>query len=341
MKRSLLALAALAVTLSGCTEIQVASHIFKRASASGRCEIEGTPKVGSPYWVDGIRYKPMGSSLGYSEKGIASWYGDDFHGHASANGECYNMYAYTAAHKTLPLPTIVRVTNLENHRSVVVKVNDRGPFVRGRIIDLSYAAAHALGMIRHGTAPVLVEAIGGPFNYADGYHPDSRLANTLGPQDEVAQTLPSSVPSTISEENLPPEGQPQQPVVMAPATPQAAAKVADVQQAEHQLGLPHPATNIPAPPPQSELPSTDTQPLHNTRIYVQVGAYANPMGARSQQEKLAQNFSSAAVTPVQSNGRTLMRVRAGPFDTIAQAETALDAIVALGFNAAQIQVENK
>src|ERR1700761_2564639 len=132
--KQLLAFALFATALSGCTEIQVMSHLVKRSTSA--CSTEGQPKVGDAYTVDGVRYTPMNSSAGYHEKGIASWYRDDFHGLATANGECYNMYAYTAAHKTLPMPTVVRVTNLENHKSVVVKVNDRGPFVRGRLIDL-------------------------------------------------------------------------------------------------------------------------------------------------------------------------------------------------------------
>jgi rare lipoprotein A len=96
----------------------------------------------------------------YSQRGIASWYGQDFHGNATASGEIYNMYDLTAAHKTLPLGTSVMVTNLENHRSVSVKINDRGPFVKGRIIDLSYAAARSVGMVEKGTARVEIVALG-------------------------------------------------------------------------------------------------------------------------------------------------------------------------------------
>ena len=98
----------------------------------------------------------------FTEIGIASWYGEDFHGKPTASGEIYNMYAMTAAHKTLPLGTYVRVTNLENGRRVVVKINDRGPFVKGRIIDLSYSAAKKLDMIKKGTAKVKIEVISTP-----------------------------------------------------------------------------------------------------------------------------------------------------------------------------------
>ena len=113
----------------------------------------------SSYVVFGKRYYVMDSSLGYRERGGASWYGKKFHGHTTSNGETYDMYAMSAAHKSLPLPTYVKVTNLKNGRQVIVRVNDRGPFHQGRIIDLSYAAASKLDMLRSGTAQVEVEAI--------------------------------------------------------------------------------------------------------------------------------------------------------------------------------------
>ena len=112
------------------------------------------PSVERPYRVNGRTYYPLPRPLGYTEEGLASWYGPGFHGRRTASGEIYNMYAFTAAHRTLPLGTYVLVTNLKNGRRVVVRINDRGPFVPGRIIDLSYAAARALGMIRDGVVPV-------------------------------------------------------------------------------------------------------------------------------------------------------------------------------------------
>lgn len=120
--------------------------------------------LGNPpfYEVFGRRYYVLDSAENFVERGIASWYGPDFHKQRTSSGETYDMYAMTAAHKTLPLPTWVEVTNLENGRSVVVKVNDRGPFVGDRIIDLSYAAAQALDMVRAGTARVEVRAIDPP-----------------------------------------------------------------------------------------------------------------------------------------------------------------------------------
>lgn len=114
----------------------------------------------SPYTVMGRTYHVLASAEGYRARGIASWYGSKFHGRATANGEVYDAYAMTAAHRTLPLPTYLRVTNLDNGRKVVVRVNDRGPFREDRIIDLSYAAAYKLGFQETGTARVELEAVG-------------------------------------------------------------------------------------------------------------------------------------------------------------------------------------
>lgn len=114
---------------------------------------------GPVYEVLGKRYTVMPSSGGYKERGVASWYGRKFHGRLTSNREPYDMHAMTAAHKTLPLPTYVRVRNLSNNKSIIVRVNDRGPFVHNRIIDLSYSAALKLDMIKDGTSLVEVEAI--------------------------------------------------------------------------------------------------------------------------------------------------------------------------------------
>lgn len=119
----------------------------------------GPRKVGKPYVVGGIKYYPISSADGFSETGIASWYGPGFHGKLTANGEKYNQKAMTAAHKTLPLPTFVRVENLENGKEIVVRVNDRGPFSKGRIIDLTEEGARRIGMLQKGTARVRISVL--------------------------------------------------------------------------------------------------------------------------------------------------------------------------------------
>ncbi|MDZ7662029.1 septal ring lytic transglycosylase RlpA family protein [Thiohalophilus sp.] len=123
--------------------------------------VEPRSRYGNPdsYVVRGKRYYVKTSSQGYVERGLASWYGKKFHGHRTSSGETYDMYAMTAAHKTLPLPTYAEVTNLDNGKKIIVKINDRGPFHAQRIIDLSYAAARKLEMTGKGTAPVQVRAL--------------------------------------------------------------------------------------------------------------------------------------------------------------------------------------
>ena len=127
-----------------------------------RAEVKTRSGNPESYEVDGKEYHVLDTSRGYSQRGIASWYGQAFHGRSTSSGEPYDMYLMTAAHKTLPLPTYVQVTNLENGRTVVVRVNDRGPFVEGRIIDVSYVAAQRLGMVGRGTAQVEVVALDPP-----------------------------------------------------------------------------------------------------------------------------------------------------------------------------------
>jgi rare lipoprotein A len=127
------------------------------------------------YTVLGKRYFVMKSSQGYLERGVASWYGPGFHAQSTSNGERYDMYAMSAAHKTLPLPSFVQVTNLQNGRSVTVRVNDRGPFKDGRIVDLSYTAAAKLGMLKSGTAFVEVRAVSASNGAAEATVPTSAL----------------------------------------------------------------------------------------------------------------------------------------------------------------------
>jgi len=131
----------------------------RRAEPTPRAEPRSRAGNRSPYMVLGKTYHVMPTAAGYRAEGVASWYGRKFHGRRTANGERYDMFAFSAAHRSLPLPTWLRVTNLDNGRSVTVRVNDRGPFHDERIIDLSYAAAKRLGFAAAGTAPVRLEAL--------------------------------------------------------------------------------------------------------------------------------------------------------------------------------------
>jgi rare lipoprotein A len=144
--------------LSACAETELVSHLFKKTTWAGSQETAGSYKVGNPYTVSGVRYHPR-EDFSMTETGIASWYGPNFHGKRTANGEIYDQNALTAAHRTLQMPSLVRVTNLQNGKSVVVRINDRGPFKRGRVIDVSKKAASLLGFINQGTAKVRIEVL--------------------------------------------------------------------------------------------------------------------------------------------------------------------------------------
>ncbi len=340
----------LALSLGGCTQIMVGSHLLKQMDSGSTCGLEGALKVGNPYLVDGVRYTPLENSYNFKEQGVASWYGNDFHGKATANGECYNMYAFTAAHKTLPLPTIVRVTNLENRKSVVLKVNDRGPFVAGRVIDLSYAAAQSLGVVGHGTAPVLVEAIGGPHHHprgAAGLRGGERLA--LGRNDKRAETLPTVVPSTLEEEELAPETPREQAAKAATNAVETAERNAKSAQAQADaetkvarvLGVPDPDPALPSPPPFEKRVFKDETPLKRTRIFVQTGAFAEAERAKTQQTALLKMYPTARLVPVSNATGTLQRVQVGPFRTVADADEALRNVLEAGFVGARLQVEEK
>jgi rare lipoprotein A len=172
------ALAACSLVLAQCS----ASH-FGKSGYSQKVIADGEPipkgggsyRVGQPYSINGHTYYPS-ENPSYRNEGIASWYGPDFHGRLTANGEIYDMNAISAAHTTMPLPSYARVTNLQNGKSIIVRVNDRGPYARGRVIDVSIGTAKALGFYGSGIAPVRVEYVGrAPLEGSD----DTMLLATL------------------------------------------------------------------------------------------------------------------------------------------------------------------
>lgn len=172
-KKSIGLVIASCMLLSACSTTSSSSGRYSIANDHGPSEDRDLSHIKQPipkyepkslggnrnYTVWGNAYQVLDTAKGYHEKGIASWYGRKFHGHLTANGETYDMYAFTAAHKTLPLPTYAQVTNLRNGKHVIVRINDRGPFHDNRLIDLSYVAAKRLGIVATGTAPVRVDAI--------------------------------------------------------------------------------------------------------------------------------------------------------------------------------------
>ena len=237
----------------------------------------------SPYSVLGKTYYPITDARNYRATGTASWYGTKFHGQATANGEAYDLYGMTAAHKTLPLPSYVRVTNLENGKSVVLRVNDRGPFYSDRIIDLSFAAAKKLGYAETGTARVQVE----------GIDPQTWWAQQGQPVPLVlAQPKLASQTATMPEQ--------------ASGTPLVAQGVAYTPPPEQ-----HAAAVVP-----SQIDSKKNDSLAVSGLFLQAGAFANPDAAELLKDKLSQIASAPVfISSVTLNQQVLHRVRLGPIST--------------------------
>lgn len=281
-------------------------------------------KIGKPYHVSGTTYTPK-YEPGYSEVGMASWYGPKFHGRKTASGERYDKYEMTAAHRTLPMPSIVRVTRLDNGRSVKVRINDRGPFAHNRIIDLSQAAAEKLDMIRAGTARVRVEYLssdteayiaGMGLKRPEGWG-ESPLTFAAVPSGDITShdlgTLsPSS--SSVSEPRPLMDGS-----VAFDAAPQ------EKQEPSFNLSL------------VSSAYAADA--TATGRYRVQVASFSS----RENADRAVSDLSSlgrAFVTPVVSNGREYFRVSLGQLPQYGDAERALERVRSMGYRDARIMVDD-
>jgi rare lipoprotein A len=272
-------------------------------------------KVGNPYQVAGLWYYPR-EQPDYDETGIASWYGSQFHGMLTADGEVFDRTTISAAHPTLPMPVNVRVTNLENGRSIVVRVNDRGPFVNGRIIDLSEKAADLLGYRIKGTARVRVTYLGRADLYGPGPAPPSQETPV-----EIASAVPAAPTMMVDEMSLPPV---------------AGAGVAPPRQV---ASLPMPMEQI-FMPPAAQIPDGQIQQLPvpaTTAIYVQAGAFSSVQNAGSVAARLS--GVGARVYPAVKDGKPIYRVRIGPFQNVDEADAALNQVLTLGHNDVQIVVD--
>lgn len=272
----------------------------------------GTPGNPPFYEVLGQRYYVLPSAAGYRERGVASWYGGKFHGRNTSNGERYDMYELTAAHKTLPIPTWVRVTNLRNGASIVVRVNDRGPFVKNRVIDLSFAAARAIDMIGAGTTLVEVEALAG----------------------QPAAPAPPVVAAADSETRpwVPASAEPIE-AVAAVAEPPAGPDGSAVALSEPPT---EPLAPTPAPAGLNPLTASPAAPL----IYVQVGAYRDPANARRMQARLYNAaIENVGVANDEREGLPLYRVRIGPVDGVAGYDRVIAQLEALGIGETHLITE--
>ncbi|MEH6639268.1 MAG: septal ring lytic transglycosylase RlpA family protein [Porticoccaceae bacterium] len=245
----------------------------------------------NPYSVFGKTYHLLPAGSAYRAEGTASWYGTKFHGRKTANGETYDMYGMTAAHKTLPIPSYVKVTNLNNQRSVIVRVNDRGPFHGDRIIDLSYAAAKKLAYAGPGTARVQVEAID-PGDYQNNTVEQPHISSAS--QTSTAQTSPSQISPTQTS------------TVLAAVVP-AATVLAET------------APKITATAETYRLPS-------NT--FLQIGAFSSLKAAATLQERVvARTAPSTAVYEVKKGGGRLFKVLVGPFSNHNELRNIREALI--------------
>ncbi len=211
----MLALAGLCLVIAGCGGQPI--HVTKDGPPIGgpvaldrvsdaQVRDERIGRAGNPesYVVFGRRYHVMKTSAGFKQRGYASWYGKKFHGRKTSNGEIYDMYKMTAAHKTLPIPSYVRVTNLENGRQAIVRVNDRGPFHKNRIIDLSYTAAWKLGVLKKGTAKVEIEVVTKATLANEQRQREITAQNSQSPQAiKAVQTQAIAEPSPIKVASQP------------------------------------------------------------------------------------------------------------------------------------------
>jgi rare lipoprotein A len=271
--------------------------------------IEPRARSGNPpfYKVFGKRYYVLSSSVGYRERGVASWYGPGFHKVRTSIGELYDMYGMSAAHKTLPLPAYVRVTNLQNGRSVVVRVNDRGPFVGNRIIDLSYSAAAKLDMLRNGTAMVEVRSV-------DLSAPPPVITASGTPAPAAAP--PAATALTV--------------VAPAAAAPTGAAPAAAAAPAATAPGTATPTAGSGVTSPAAAAPA----------LFVQAGAFSDPANAERLAEKLrGGSYGKVTVRDDQIAGRRMYRVRIGPVPNVAEFDRVVAALERAGINDAHLALD--
>lgn len=335
------------LSLSACSETKLASHYAKKAMGTSQGP---TPyKVGNPYKVGGDWYYPK-EDYNHSETGIASWYGPDFHGKRTANGETYDQYELTAAHRTLPMPSLVRVTNLENGRAVVVRINDRGPFARGRVIDVSRRAADLLGFVGRGTARVRVEVL-------------ERESRQMAEAARRGLNVSRMTSTDLNRLGIQPADY-RQPVRVASADNVSGMPVVrnDATMLPDSLKTPtitveelntpgaRPSMRAPAPAPapvQGHVekgkfmpdPVVSQMPVTPTGLFVQAGAF----GVRENAERLKQKMQGIApvtITPVMANGKQLYRVKLGPISSVAEADRVLAEVVRLGNNTARVVHDN-
>lgn len=321
---------------------------------------EGIYKLGKPYKVNGVWYFPK-EDYKYDEIGIASWYGPGFHTKTTANGELFDMNLVSAAHKTLPLPSVVRVTNIENGRSLLIRVNDRGPFVNDRIIDLSRKAAELLGFLSTGTAKVRVElmpeesmtvaslAQNKDYLSKRSHKEDDQKKTAVGfvKMEDESQSMKEAMIRPQAGELLIPEGF----SAVGEVGDEGLSHVANQLQDSHTVPVTHPVhpkdlqkprqdnTSPTKAAPEPEIVrSQDPSMAGMGKAYVQAGAFGNLDNAKRVAVKLS-HVGEAKIHPSDANGRTIYRVRFGPYDDAGHAKQVQDSIMNSGHSDVSVVVE--
>jgi rare lipoprotein A len=310
----------LALSLAGCAESEFLANSVKgmRTPSGGDY---GAYKIGNPYQIDGVTYTPR-VDYSYEETGVASWYGQQFHGNRTANGEPFDMNSISAAHRTLPLPSMVRVTNLENGRALNVRINDRGPFARGRIIDMSRRAAQLLGFEQKGTAMVRVEILA---------------------QESIALARGMDGTVVASADSHPvPNAAPRGAVTSAELPPPPGIRAAPAPTADHQVTAvataPAPVERTPARLEQVDGHVDRVPVAPNPGMFVQAGAFSQFVNAH-RMEAMLRGVGPVQISQVDGGGGRMFRVRVGPIRSVAEADALLARVVASGVNEARIVID--
>ncbi len=313
---------AMMLLMTACAETQFLTHTAKKVTRDDTAPQTGLYKVGNPYQINGVWYYPA-IDYEYDETGIASWYGPQFHGKATANGEIFDMNSVSAAHRTLPLPSMVRVTNLDNGRSLTLRVNDRGPFARGRVIDLSRRAAQLLGFEGQGTTKVRVQILA---------RESELLAQSMQKGGSIKLAALDTTPAQFEVEAAPNVG-----VTTEELPPPAGAKVA----ASRVSAAPRPvaaAQSVLAENPVADVGVVTTVPVGPSTVYVQAGAFSMFDNANRVRARLS-SVGTVEVSPVLINGLNMFRVRMGPVRSVADADNILNQVIDAGYPGARIVVE--
>ncbi len=272
-------------------------------------------KIGKPYRVRGITYTPKYDAH-YDETGMASWYGPKFHGRMTASGEKYDQYEMTAAHRTLPMPSIVRVTRLDSGRSIIVRINDRGPFAHGRIIDLSKKAADELDMIRDGTARVRVQYLTEETEMYVSSLGLKRPDKWKGPPPAATAYASRAPVATIATRDLAP---------ISPAVP----KVITPQKPAFRFDIVSPA--------YADIPPSDS--ITGAEYRIQTASFSNRRNAEGVASRL-QEIAATLITPItNTNGTRFYRVSLGPLLRYDEAQRVLARVQAMGYRDARIIVD--